>query len=331
MGEKSQIKNDKAFMEERNYSKNEKLYKEPKYNHVSTGFYYAIFRVGKKYKNESNVSKKFKTPGDIKRFQKHMQREQETLNSNGMPNEIMIGTKNIYEDVENYIKNVKLRSNSVIARELLLTASPGFFQGMPPSELERWKELNYNWLKKEFGDNCIYCVCHNDEKTYHLHVLIIPKFTNDKGKEILSNMRYFDGIDKFREWQDKYSSSMQQVFKSLNRGIRNSKAKHIEIKHFHAMVNAKLDEKDLKQVCAKAQNSELLEMKVKALMKTLESYKNHINSKDLDLSSLQKQIKELTKDKQLYKNAVEVLSQQYKIPQNAIKEVIKYANKEREK
>ena len=309
---------EKDSFADRNYSKEERLYKEPKYSHVATGFYYAIFRVGKKYKTLDSISG----------FRKHMQREQETLNSNGSPNEILIGNKNV--DIEDYIKNIKLRSNAVIARELLLTASPGFFQGMPPSELEKWKELNYNWLKKEFGDNCRYAVLHKDESTWHIHALIVPKFQS-KGKEILSNTRYFDGIEKLREWQDKYSQSMKEVFKLLNRGLKNSKAKHIEIKHFYAMVNSKIDEKDLKQVCAKAQNSELLELKVKGLMRTLESYKNHINSKDLDFSSMQTQIKELTKDKELYKNAVEVLSEQYRIPQNAIKEVIKYANKEREK
>ena len=182
----------------------------------TSSHFYAVFRVGKKYK----------TINSIKFFAKHMEREVEVLNANTkIKNEILIGDKNIYGNVKEYIKDIKLRSNGVIARELLMTASLDFYKGLMQQDLEQWKVDNIKWLKDNYGDNCVYATLHKDEKTWHIHALIVPKFINNKGKTILSNTRYFDGIEKFRTWQDNYAESMQKHFKCLNRGVKYSKAK----------------------------------------------------------------------------------------------------------
>lgn len=136
-----------------NDGKNEKP-KEPVYRSTSTGFYYSIFRIGKKFKDTTS----------IKGFERHMEREQNTPNANSqIKNEILIGSPDIYNDVANYIQGIKLRSNNVIARELLLTASPQFFRGLPEQQLHAWKEINKEWLIKNFGDNVRYAVLHKDK------------------------------------------------------------------------------------------------------------------------------------------------------------------------
>lgn len=296
--------------------------KEPKYEHILTR-YYAIFRIGKKFKSINQISG----------FQRHMEREMYVPNSNGVKNEVLIGTHNIGESAALYTKGIKFRKNQVVGRELLLTATHGFFN-MPDSEIKKWKEININWLEDNFGSNCVYAVLHKDETTYHIHALIIPKFINANGKAVLSNARYFDGIQKLRRWQDNYAASMQNTFKALNRGIRFSKAKHIEIRHFYAMLNSKLNEKDLQQVCARSTQSELLLMKLKALEKTMNTYKKFYNKSNEEKLKLMDQNKELfkaitdlKKDKQLNKEVIESLSELYKIPQNAVKNVISYVEK----
>jgi len=284
----------------------------------SGNYFYSIYRIGKKYKETTS----------IRNFEKHMERNMEVPNADkNIDNEILIGDKNINRNVKEYIKGVKLRTNSVIARELLMTASPDFFKGLMVSDLEQWKNDNAKFLKDNFGDNCIYATLHKDEKTWHIHALIVPKFKNKKGEPILSNSRYFDGIEKFRSWQDNYALSMQQHFKCLNRGVKYSAAKHITMKEYYSMLNKKLNENSHEQILAKAKNSELLEIKLKAITRTLETYKKYSNKNELALQDAKVLLKELEKYKgnksEADKALDSLLSQQYKIPQYAIKEARK--------
>jgi len=130
----------------------------------SNKHFYAIFRIGNKLKIVDGSLKN--TLNTIKAFQKHMEREQETPNANKeIQNEILIGDKNIYGNVKEYIKDIKLRKNGVLARELLMTASPDFFKNMMPGELNKWVEDNRRWLENRFGDNVQYAILHLDEST----------------------------------------------------------------------------------------------------------------------------------------------------------------------
>jgi len=261
-----------------------------------------------------------------------MERENEVANADkNIENEILIGDKNVMQNVKSYIKDVKLRKNSVIARGLLMTASPNFFKGMSERDLQLWKDDNIKFLKDNFGGNCIYSILHKDEKTWHIHSLIVPKFYNDKKKtHILSNTRYFDGIDKFRQWQDNYSNSIREHFKSLNRGIRYSKQKHIEIKTYYSLINQKLNTNNLSQVMAKAKDYELQEIKIKAIEKTLQVYKNYNSKNSLEKDSAIAEAKELVKaidnlKESEYKSklVLSLLSQEYHVPQYLIDQAIK--------
>ncbi|MBU3186628.1 plasmid recombination protein [Clostridium estertheticum] len=294
----------------------------------NSNFYYAIFRIADKYK----------TVNSINGFVNHMERENEVKNANTeIKNEILIGNKNVVNNVKNYISDIKLRKNAVIARSLLMSASPDFFKGLSETDLGLWKAVNIKFLKDSFGDNCIYATLHKDEKTWHIHALIVPKFKNKKGESILSNTRYFDGVEHMRAWQDNYSNSMKQRFKCLNRGVKYSKAKHVEVRAWYAMIEKKLDVNSHDQILAKARNSELLEIKLKAVQYTLETYKKYNNKNELalqDAKILLKQIDKFKDDKDIYKDVVSLLSQRYEIPQYAIKEAIRECeninNKEKE-
>ena len=295
--------------------------KDATFKSTNSSCFYAVFRIADKYK----------TVNSIGGFVKHMERENEVANTDkSIKNEILIGNSNVVQNVKDYISDIKLRKNSVIARSLLMSASPDFFKGLSKEELENWKADNVKFLKDNFGSNCIYATLHKDEKTWHVHALIVPKFKNKKNENILSNTQYFDGIQKMREWQDNYSNSMKEHFKCLNRGIRYSKAKHMEIKQWYALVKQNLNENSLQQLSAKAKNSELLEIKIKAIQRTLEVYKNYSSKNEteknnvlLESKCLVKEVEKLKDTNENYKDALSLLSQQYKIPQYVIKDIKK--------
>jgi len=306
------------------------------------GHYYCIFRIGKSYKSANGSM--LNTLKSIRGFQKHMEREIEVPNANiEIKNEILVGNKDIYGTVKEYIKDIKLRKDGVMGKELLLTASPDFFKGIMTKDLELWKQANIDYLLKTFGSNLVYLTCHNDEKSVHLHALIIPKFYNEKTKKyVLANKRYFGGAQRLREFQDNYSATMQEHFNCLKRGVKYSQAKHITMKEYYSLINQNLNEKDIKSLTAKAKNSELLEIKIKAIEKTLQVYKKYNSKNELEKDaaikeskSLVKDIEKMKDDKEMYKEALSMISQQYEVPQYVLTSAIKMCeninNKEQER
>lgn len=169
------------------------------------------------------------------------------------------------------------------------------------------------------------------EGTLHLNVLFVPKVYDEKHKCYkLANKRFLGSKQILSSLQDSYGVSMSQV--GLSRGIKGSKASHVKIAQYYALMNRQLDTKDIKSVCAKALNSEVLEKKVYELQNTLQSYKNimeRTNKKDKervkDYLVLYKQIKELQEQKEVLKEKVKAVSKLYKIPEKSINQILNYA------
>ena len=276
---------------------------------------FAIFRVGER---------KYKTLQEIKHYKRHMEREADILNADpsrtGM-NVTLIGDKNIIEDVEEYTKGIKMRKNGVLARELLMTASPEWVTEATQEMLNEWVNINLNWLEDEFGDNIRHCVLHLDESTAHLHALCIPRFEDDKKGYVLANARYFDGPVKLSAYQDRYSEAMQEL--GLNRGLKWSKATHTQLRVYYNLINKKLNTEDIKQVVAKANNSELLEKQIKELNQTLNSYKDFNSKSEIEKAQLCNKYMRATEDKELLQECIRYMSDLYKIPQQHIKNILK--------
>ena len=65
---------------------------------------------------------------------------------------------------------------------LILSASPEHFRpGDPaaggtwePDRLEAWTKASTDWLRQEFGDDCVHAALHLDETTPHIHALVVP-------------------------------------------------------------------------------------------------------------------------------------------------------------
>lgn len=126
--------------------------------------YFTVFRVGDKFKNNPDVANV--TIEGLEKFDRHSNRKAKVLNADPTKkelNKILIGSENVTEDVMMYLEGVKIYKDSVIARELILSAGNGFWERLSDNDRQKWIDANYQFLKKYFGDNCVYAILHMDK------------------------------------------------------------------------------------------------------------------------------------------------------------------------
>lgn len=299
--------------------------------------YFTVFRVGDKFRVKTETKfvngKKIEvnTIEGLNKFQKHNNREIDVSNADPMKfkfNRLLIGPRNVEDYVKNYIKGIKIRDNAIVAREILLSGGNGFFTALNPIEQEKWVEKNVEFLKREFGDNCVYACLHLDETTAHIHALIVPKFWNEKKKkwELRHNV-YFDGPDKLRDWQDKYTDSMYEDFKFFKRGIRGSKAKHVDLKTYYSLINEPLDKYEAKSIEAHAKENFINKKKIEELQETM-------YEQEATMEACQHIIdnnKKLKKNNELYKHTIRMLADKYDIPFKQVNDILDKADKDKSK
>lgn len=168
----------------------------------------------------------------------------------------------------NYYKSTKVRKDAVRAIEVLTTFNSSDVE--KDFDLEEWKRQNVKWLQETFGkDNVVSAVCHLDENSPHIHAIVIP-MVNDR-----LNAKHFLGSRKqLIELQNSYAKSMEPL--GLKRGLKNSRARHEDIRRFYGAVNAEIAK-------------ELPEVKMhEGIPETAEEYRKRINEyyKDINLKHL---------------------------------------------
>jgi hypothetical protein len=155
------------------------------------------------------------------------------------------------DDLGNQIKKhyqnlgLKIRKNGILATEFLLTASPEFYRKDPnnygaykPNLTKAFNKRAIKFLEKTFGEKNIASIdIHYDEATPHIHAIIMPIY---QGK--LRMAHWSDGPQKMRKLQDDFYKEVQDL--GLERGIKGSKATHLEIKKYYGEIkNDALDTK----------------------------------------------------------------------------------------
>ena len=109
----------------------------------------------------------------------------------------------------------KARKDSVRMVETLITASPEFFTGKKPREVEEFFEHALEFLKAKQGAETIFsAVVHVDEKTPHMHLCFVPITADGRlsAKDIVGNRK------KLTQWQDEYWSYMVKKYPDLEQG-----------------------------------------------------------------------------------------------------------------
>lgn len=122
------------------------------------------------------------------------------------------------EEYEKRIKEAgcRVRSNSVVMVETLITASPEFMAKLNPDQQRQFFQRAADFVYSRVGkQNVASAVVHMDEKTPHMHLLFVP-ITPDghlSAKTILGNRA------DLSKWQDAFHDHMSKFYPELQRGI----------------------------------------------------------------------------------------------------------------
>jgi hypothetical protein len=260
---------------------------------------------------------KLKTFGNIGGLNAHCERTMDVPNADKelQPfNKHKIGSADMVADVkarmlEANIDIENLRKNGVLAFEVVLSASPEFFDlkktneggkiGLSlrnVNEAQAWVNQSTNWLKEEFGANLVSVHLHNDEKTPHIHAVVVP--IDPKGR---MNCSHFLGDKiKLAKMQDRYADSVKSL--GLERGVVGSKDIHKQPSKFHAeQVEKRKEEEKSIEARVKVLKTERLSesSKIQEVKKDLDNYKAIEQQHQNRLNALQNQIKSLEKESEL--------------------------------
>jgi len=119
----------------------------------------------------------------------------------------------------------KVRGDQVRAVEVIMTGSPeGFIRDQDGRAVDysksKWAQDNLNFLKEKFGEkNVVSFTLHQDEKTPHVHAVIVPITPDGR----LSAKDTFTR-QSLRELQTDYAQAMAPH--KFERGIEHSQAEH---------------------------------------------------------------------------------------------------------
>lgn len=184
---------------------------------------------------------KMKSP-DLKGMQFHNQRERESrTNPDIDPDRAHLNYDLLHQEKIDYNKQVKAiiesqkvserktRKDAVLVNELLVTSDRKFFDRLDPAEQKRFFEESYNLFSKRYGkQNIAYATVHNDEKTPHMHLGVVPMRDGKlQGKNVFNRQEL--------QWmQEEFPKHMQSLGFEVERGIPSDR-KHIEMSRFKAL------------------------------------------------------------------------------------------------
>ncbi len=212
-------------------------------------------------------TRKLTTNGQLAGMQNHNDRKNNVMNADP---ELTKYNKTWSIDSQNQLRGAvekrieeagaKVKGNSVRVIEHLITASPDFFAFEKKADqngkvglsgnVKAWNDFeksSFSWLAKRYGkENVVHISVHFDEKTPHIHAYVVPvkekqvKWKNKNGQGIktvrsLSARDWLGGKDKMQQMQDSFHEAVKHL--GLQRGQRNSPAKHEHIQKYYQRVN----------------------------------------------------------------------------------------------
>ena len=179
---------------------------------------------------------------DLKGMQFHNQRERESktnpdidkdrihLNYDLVNAEKIDYNKQVKEIIESQKTGTrKTRKDAVLVNELLVTSDRGFFDGLDPNEQKRFFEESYKLFSERYGEqNIAYATVHNDEKTPHLHLGVVPM------KDGKLQGKYVFDRNELRWIQDEFPKHLQKQGFDVERGEKGSDREHLTTQEFKA-------------------------------------------------------------------------------------------------
>ena len=134
-------------------------------------------------------------------------------------------------------------SKNCVADELLFTATHTFFEGMSREQIKEWADTCMEFVYNDLGykkEQILHATVHLDEKTPHVHCVVIPlvkKLDNRTNAEryTISKKQYIKDKIHLSKLQDLYHKRLTDKGYDLERGIKGSDNKHINIKEYKKM------------------------------------------------------------------------------------------------
>lgn len=149
-------------------------------------------------------------------------------------NQVLKMEGTVAERLANKLKGLttKVRKDAVVAVELMLSASPEWFDGLTKDraalhqhpKFRQWASNTMKWARQEFGQNIIDVALHMDESSPHMHVLAVPLTQDGRlcAKEVLAR-------SELTRRQDSYAKAMEELGLSRGDPAKETKRRHIKL------------------------------------------------------------------------------------------------------
>ena len=189
---------------------------------------------------------KLKTWAEIGGAASHNLRTRPTPNADPSIKNITVhGAKSaeqVISDAKEKLDHIRVRSNAVLAVEVLLTASPTYFRenefdhgAYDEEKLQAWRDATEPFIRENFP-HAVSVVLHLDEATPHYQIIDIPIRTTKDGQNRLDARTKYGGAAKLSQWQDRAAAAVEHL--GIERGVRGSTATHTTLKDFYSALNA---------------------------------------------------------------------------------------------
>lgn len=180
----------------------------------------------------------------------------------------------------------------------------------------KWVKANGEFLKDEYGiENVVRMTLHLDEKTPHLHAVVIPLTSDGRlsAKEVMGNKK------AMQERQDRYAEYMKSF--GLERGIKGTGIKHDKASDYYKRISEA--QKNVSQFTLEPVKGVLGVNKEK----TIKKYQSALKSSNLALRDVQRK---LEKSEVKVKSTDGVRDQNQVMRRNMTKVLDKLKEKDRE-
>ena len=189
------------------------------------------------------------------------------------------------------------KSKSVVADELLFTATSKFFKDKDKDFILEWANTCMDFVYNDLGytkEQILHATLHLDEATPHIHCVVVPlvkkidKRTNTE-RYTISKKQYIKDKLHLSQLQDIYNVRLREKGYDLERGIKGSNAKHQKVKEFKKTtryyenkvetINKRLDNamNDFEEKMKTTKNTIIDKEYVKVKKDTFDSMQNVIN------------------------------------------------------
>lgn len=127
-----------------------------------------------------------------------------------------------------------IRKDAVTSQRFILSGSHDAMMKLDKLQIMKWAKDNYDFFEAKYGkENIIRATVHLDEKTPHMHLIVVP-LTKD-GK--LSAKEFTGTREKLKQLQTDYAQNIGIKY-GLERGLKDTNRKHITTKDYYRYVNA---------------------------------------------------------------------------------------------